>query len=69
MIREAKISSYNKQIMNSRNQIKTTRNNIKSETGRKMMKTDGFDACKANPDLFNNYFLTIAEKKYLYHLQ
>jgi hypothetical protein len=62
VIREAKRSSYNKQIMNSHNEIKTTWNIIKSETGRKMMKSDGLDTCKANPDLFNNYFLTIALK-------
>jgi hypothetical protein len=62
VIREAKTSSYNKQIMNSHNKIKTTWNIMKSGTGRKMMKSDGFDTCKANADLFNNYFLTIAEK-------
>jgi hypothetical protein len=62
VIREAKISSYNKQIMNSHNKIKTTWNIIKSETGRKMMKSDGFDTGKANLDLFTNYFLTTAEK-------
>jgi hypothetical protein len=48
--------------MKSHNKIKTMWNIIKSETGRKMMKSDGFDHCEANPDLFNNYFLTIAEK-------
>jgi hypothetical protein len=62
VIKEAKRSSYSQQIMNSHNKIKTTWNIIKSETGRKMVKTDGFDTCKANPDLFNNYILTIAEK-------
>jgi hypothetical protein len=62
VIRKAKRSSYNKQIMNSHNKIKTMWNIIKSETGRKMMKSDGFDTCKANLDLFNNYFLMIAEK-------
>jgi hypothetical protein len=25
-------------------------------------ESDGFDTCQANPDLFNNYFLAIAEK-------
>jgi hypothetical protein len=62
VIREAKRSSYNTQISNSHNKIKTIWNIIKSETGRKMMKSDGFDTCKAKTDLFNNYFLTTAEK-------
>jgi hypothetical protein len=48
--------------MNSDNKIEPTWNIIKSETGRNMMKSGGFDTCKANSDLFNNYFLIIAGK-------
>jgi hypothetical protein len=53
---------YNNHLLNSNNKMKTTRNIIKSEAGRKDHDWDASINQQLNPASFNNYFSSIAEK-------
>ena len=51
---------YNNQITNSANKIKATWNIIKAETNR--LHRPSTKKHQNSPDIFNNYFLSIADK-------
>lgn len=68
VIRTAKTLHLNNQIIHSNNKIKTTWNIIKRETGRLNIKHDKVNICNTdkkynesiNVEIFNKYFLTVA---------
>lgn len=69
VIGTAKVLHLNNQIIHSNNKIKTTQNIIKSETGGNSIKydevyfsnTDKKSNKSVTAEIFNKYFLTIAE--------
>jgi hypothetical protein len=71
VIREAKQQQYRRRISTSKNQIKTTWNFVKSETGRKIdieeIPTISYNGLRIDDQqtvssIFNDYFSSIAEK-------
>jgi hypothetical protein len=71
VIKKAKSLKCNQQIINSHNKINTLWYIIKSDTGKKAICDDTLlvnkddddnNNCKFSSELFNNYFLMIAEK-------
>jgi hypothetical protein len=60
VIKEAKRSMYNNQVINSTTEMKTAWNTIKSETS----KLNGHTISKYqnSPEAFNKYFLSIGGK-------
>jgi hypothetical protein len=60
VIKEAKKYTYNNQINNLTNKIKTTWNIIKTETNRHTRFT-AMTNYYNSPEVFNNYFLTKSE--------
>jgi len=69
VIKTAKMFHYNNQITHSNNKIKATWNIIKSETGGNNIIYDKVNVCNTdkeynknvNAEVFNKYFLTVAE--------
>jgi hypothetical protein len=60
VIKEAKRSMYNNQVINSTNKIKTTWNIIKMETNIRRIKGHTSNKYQNSPEAFNKYFLSAA---------
>jgi hypothetical protein len=60
VIKEAKRSAYNNQVINSANKMKTTWNIVKAETNRSKEHTS--NKYHNSSEAFNKYFLSAAEK-------
>jgi exonuclease III len=60
VIKEAKRSAYNNQVINSANKMKSTWNIVKAETNRSKEHT--FNKYHNSSEAFNKYFLSAAEK-------